>query len=66
MGAVIVFPEVRRGAREAYVRVPGMSAAVIILPVVRIERANAEPAALKTAATKSPSGRKRGRRASRP
>jgi len=66
MGAVIVFPQQRRGAREASMRAPGMSAAVIILPVVRIERASAEPAALKTAATKSPSGRKRGRRASRP
>jgi len=66
MGAVIVFPKVKRGLREASSRTPGGSAAVIILPVVRIERQNEAPLRTGTGTTKSPSGRKRRRRASRP
>jgi hypothetical protein len=64
MGAVITFPEVRRGLREAPMQVPGVSAAVVILPVVRIERQHEAPSGTET--TKSPSGRKRRPRASRP
>ena len=66
MGAVITFPEVRRGLREAPFQAPGVSATVVILPVVRIERACEAPSGAETETTKSPSGRKRRRRASRP
>ena len=64
MGAVIAFPELRHGLREAPMPTPGVSAAIIILPVVRIERQHVAPSRAKT--TKSPPGRKRRRRASRP
>jgi hypothetical protein len=67
MGAVITFPEVRCGLREAPLQTPGVSAAVIIiLPVIRIERKHEAPSGTETETTKSPSGRKRRRRASRP
>jgi hypothetical protein len=42
MGAVITFPEVRRMAREVPPALP-YDATVIILPVVRVERAAATP-----------------------
>ena len=38
MGAVITFPELRRARREPAAREHGVRAAVIILPVIRIER----------------------------
>jgi hypothetical protein len=72
MGAVITFPEVRRMAREAP-PAPPYDATVIILPVVRVERAVAAPSNTQGAAAnqsphespKTPSGGKRRRRASR-
>ena len=64
MGAVITFPE-GRALRAAPVQVPGLSATVIILPAVRIERESEVPGTTPET-TKSPSGRKRRRRASRP
>jgi len=66
MGAVIRFAQVRRGLREAPLRTPGVSAAVVILPVVRIERNHEAPSGTEIGTTKSPSGRKRRRRASPP
>jgi len=66
MGAVVTFPEVRRGLREAPMQVPGVSAAIVILPVVRIEREHQPPSGVKTETAKPPTGRKRRRRASRP
>jgi hypothetical protein len=65
MGAVIVFPQVRRGSREAPTPMAEVSAAVIILPAIRIERTHDAPGATETKATRSPSGRKR-KRAIRP
>jgi hypothetical protein len=64
MGAVITFPE-GRALRAAPLQMPGLSATVIILPVIRIERENEVPGTA-TETTKSPSGRKRRRPASRP
>jgi len=63
MGAVIVFPQVRRGSRETPTPMADMSAAVIILPAIRIERTHGVPATTETKATRSPSGRKRQRAA---
>jgi hypothetical protein len=57
MGAVITFPEMRRGLHEAPTPVQGASAAVIILPVIRIEHAYEAPCGTETETTKSPSGR---------
>jgi hypothetical protein len=65
MGTVITFPQVRRSLCEASTRVPNVSATIIILPVIRIERAYDAPAGTETETTKSPSGRKRRKRASR-
>jgi len=59
MGAVIMFPGMRRGSCATPTPMADVSAAVIILPVIRIERAHDEPAGSET--TKSPSGRKRRR-----
>jgi hypothetical protein len=72
MGAVITFPEVRRMVRELP-PAPPCDATVIILPVVRVERAAAAPSSAQNEAPnqspnqspKSPSGGKRRRRASR-
>jgi hypothetical protein len=76
MGAVITFPEVRRMAREVP-PAPPYDATVIILPVVRVERAAAIPSNTQDESSnqspnrspnqspKSPSGGKRRRRASR-
>jgi hypothetical protein len=63
MGAIITFPQAKRTLRA----VPSQDgeAAVIILPVIRIERDGDEPPGARTAPTKSPSGGKRRRRASR-
>jgi hypothetical protein len=63
MGAVIVFPRVRRGSCETPPPMADVSAAVIILPAIRIERAYDAPPAIETKATRSPSGRKRRKRA---
>ena len=65
MGTVITFPQVRRRFCEAPTRVPNVSATIIILPVIRIERAYDAPSGTETETTKSPSGRKRRKRASR-
>jgi hypothetical protein len=72
MGAVITFPEVRRMVREVP-PAPPYDATVIILPVVRVERAAAAPSNTQGEAAnqspnqspKTPSGGKRRRRASR-
>jgi hypothetical protein len=75
MGAVITFPEVRRMARELP-PAPPYDATVIILPVVRVERAGAAPRNTQGESfeklpnqsgqtPKTPSGGKRRRRASR-
>jgi hypothetical protein len=66
MGAVITFPEGQRALRAALIHAAGASATVIILPVIRIERKDEAPSGAETETTKSPSGRKRRRRASRP
>jgi len=66
MGAVITFPELRRARREPPLREPHLRAAVIILPVIRIERDNFASTPALTQPSKSPPGRKRRRRASRP
>jgi hypothetical protein len=65
MGAVITFPEPRRARREPALREHGLRAAVIILPVIRIERDIGANARALTQPSKSPPGRKRRRRASR-
>ena len=62
MGAVIMFPRVRRRLCETPTPMADLSAAVIILPAIRIERAYDEPAGTDTETTKSPSGRKRRKR----
>jgi hypothetical protein len=59
MGAVVTFRQLRRKLREAPTRVADISAAVIILPVIRIERAHDAPSATGAETTKSSSGRKR-------
>jgi hypothetical protein len=66
MGAVITFPEARRALRAGPMLVADAPATVIILPVIRVERESDAPSGTETETTKSPSGRKRRRRASRP
>lgn len=66
MGAVITFPQVRRGLCAMPTRTPEVSAAIVILPVVRIERTHGIPSGTKTKTTKSPSGRKRRKHGARP
>lgn len=66
MGAVVTFRQLRRKLREAPTRVADISAAVIILPVIRIERAHDAPSVTGAETTKSSSGRKRRSRASPP
>ena len=66
MGAVITFPEAWRLLRAAPAHGPQASATVIILPVIRIERANEAPSDTTAETTKFSSGRKRRRRATRP
>ena len=65
MGAVIVFPQVRRGSRETPTPMAHVSAAVIILPAIRIERTYDTPPTTETKATRSPAGGKRRKRAIR-
>jgi hypothetical protein len=66
MGAVITFPRVRRGLCKAPSRLSDVSAAVIILPVIRIERAyDPQPSGTETEGTTSSFRRKRRKRASR-
>jgi hypothetical protein len=62
MGAVISFPQARRTFR-APPQPPAKRGAVIILPVIRIERDG--DAGARSAPSKSPSGGKRRRPASR-
>jgi len=64
MGAVITFPQSPRMRQAASVREPGPHATVIILPVIRIERAIGAAVALREP-TKPPPGRKGRGRASR-
>jgi hypothetical protein len=64
MGAVVTFPQLPRRRQAAPVREPGPHATVIILPVIRIERDVAAPAALREP-SKPPPGRKGRGRASR-
>ena len=64
MGAVITFPQSPRMRQAASVREPGPHATVIILPVIRIERAIGAAVAL-SEPTKPPPGRKGRGRASR-
>jgi hypothetical protein len=53
MGTVIKFPRVRRGPNETPAGTADASAVVIILPVVRIERALAAPPVIKARPAKS-------------
>ncbi len=62
MGLVILFPDGRRLRRDGLVREEGDTATIIILPVVRIERAVAGPT---SETPKTSSGRRRRRPASR-
>jgi hypothetical protein len=62
MGGVIRFPRVRRGPCEMPTRMADGSAAVVILPAIRIERAYAAPPGAETKTTKSRVGRKRRKR----
>jgi hypothetical protein len=64
MGAVIAFPHGRRTVRAVPKRQTNGRAAVIILPVIRIERDGEEPRGARTMPSKSPSGGRRRRRAS--
>jgi hypothetical protein len=63
MGVVVAFPEVHSVGRDGVDRAVG-SATVIILPVVRIERYDADPSG-DVEPSNASSGRKRRRRASR-
>jgi len=63
MGAIIMFPRVRRGLYETPTPMADVSAAVVILPAIRIERTYDDPQATETGTTKSPSLRKRRKRA---
>jgi hypothetical protein len=66
MGAVITFPQAKRTLRAVPPQEVCGRAAVIILPVIRIERDGDDPPGERTEPSKSPSGGKRRRRASRP
>ena len=60
MGAVITFPQASRRPQVASVREGGPHATVIILPVIRIERATGAAAAL-SEPSKTPPRKGRGR-----
>jgi len=62
MGTLVQFPQDRRGERAA-TAADGQSAVVLILPVIRIERAPEHPGSEPDA--DSAAGRKRRRRAPR-
>jgi hypothetical protein len=66
MGAVITFPQAQRGLCETPTRIADVSAAIVILPAIRIERMHDAPPATETETTKPPSGRKRRKRAAPP
>jgi hypothetical protein len=66
MGAIVTFRQLRRKLREAPMRVADLPAAVIILPVIRIERTHEAPSVTGAETAKSSSGRKRRGRASPP
>jgi hypothetical protein len=55
MGALITFPQTRRTLCETPTRMVDDSAAIIILPVIRIERADDAAQVNETETTKSPS-----------
>ena len=65
MGSVVTFPEVRRPVRELPLHAPRDGATVVILPVVRVERADGVPPGAPSETPKSPTGGKRRRRAQR-
>jgi hypothetical protein len=65
MGAVISFPQAKRPLRVVSPQAASDRAAVIILPVIRIERDGDEPPGARTEPSKPPSGGRRRRRASR-
>ena len=64
MGAVIRFPRVQRGPCETPTPMGDATAAIIILPAIRIERECAEPAGAGTKSTKSSTSNKRRQRVS--
>jgi len=64
MGAVITFPQAKRTLRAPPPPPAHARAAVIILPVIRIERDGGHSPRAHTEPSKSPSGGKRRRRAS--
>jgi hypothetical protein len=66
MGAVITFPQLQRELGETPPLIASASAAIIILPAIRIERASDSPPSTETETTKNPSGRKPRKRAARP
>jgi hypothetical protein len=66
MGVVITFPQAPCDLREVPTRGAAVSASVVILPAVRIERTCDEPSGAEAATIKSASGRKRRRRATPP
>jgi hypothetical protein len=66
MGAVITFPQVQRELSETPPLIASASAAIIILPAIRIERASDSPPGTETETNKNPSGRKPRKRAARP
>jgi hypothetical protein len=57
MGAVITFPQAQRGLCETPTGMADVSAAVIILPVIRIERTYDVLPDTQPETTKSPPGR---------
>jgi len=65
MGTVVVFAEARRAPHQNPPPVQAGSAIVVILPVIRIEREETRSSGLSTGNTKSPSPRKRRKRATR-
>lgn len=62
MGTVVMFPQARQ-PRETTTRRPKSPAAIVILPVVRIERANELVLRTRTDDAKTSPSRKRRRRA---
>jgi hypothetical protein len=63
MGTLVVFPEVGRAPQQDPPPARAGSAIVVILPVIRIERGGIHSPASATKKSKSPSVRKRRKRA---
>jgi hypothetical protein len=63
MGMLVVFPEVRRRPQQSPAPTRAGSATVVILPVIRIEREGTLSPASATKKSRSPSLRKRRKRA---